>query len=167
MRAFTLVQDIATDPENHWKLFLDPEFDRKQYLEGFRFPGYEILEHEVTDDAVIHRIRVTPKLDVPAAVARALGARFGYTEDGKFDKKTGTWRSRMIPNILADRLRSDAVVRVAPAGEGTCRRTCELSVEARIFGIGGLVESALEKNLRKGWEDGAAYMNEWVRRHKA
>ncbi len=166
MRSFTLVQDIATDPESHWKLFLDPEFDKTQYLKGFGFPAYEVVEHKVSDDEVIHRIRVTPKLDLPAVVAKAFGPRFGYTEDGKFDKKSQTWRSRMIPNILADRMHSDAVVRVAPAGEGKSRRTCELSVEAKIFGIGGLVESALEKNLRQGWERGAAFMNAWLRGEK-
>src|SRR6266581_2136317 len=87
MRRFTLVQDIATDPENHWRLFLDPEFDRAQYLRGFGFPAYEILEHKETADEVVHRIRVTPKLDLPAVVAKALGPRFAYTEDGTFDKK--------------------------------------------------------------------------------
>jgi hypothetical protein len=166
MRTFTVLQDIATDPDTHWRLFLDPEFDRTQYLTGFGFPSYEVLDHRDGPDEVIHRIRVTPKLDVPAAVAKVLGPRFAYTEDGKFDKKLKVWRSRMVPNILADRLRAEAVVRVEPAGEGRSRRICELSVDARVFGVGGLLESALEKNLRKGWEDGAAFMNRWVREGK-
>jgi hypothetical protein len=163
MRSFTMVQDIATDPDTHWKLFLDPEYDKTQYLKGFGFPSYELLEHKDGPDDVVHRIRVTPKLDVPAVVAKVLGSSFGYTEEGTFDKKRRIWRSRLIPNILADRLRSEANVKVEPAGEGRSRRICVLSVDAKIFGIGGLVESALEKNLRQGWEQSAAFMNAWVR----
>jgi hypothetical protein len=166
MRRFTMVQEIVADVDTHWKLFLDNDFDRVQYLEGFGFPSYELVLHRETDDEVVRNIRVTPKLDVPAAVAKVLGPRFAYVEEGTFDKKTKVWRSRMIPNILSDRLSSDATVRVEPAGEGRSRRTCELSVEAKLFAVGGLLESALEKNLRKGWEDSARYMNRWVERLK-
>ena len=40
----------------------------------------------------------------------------------------------------------------------------ELSVEARIFGVGGLVEASLEKSMRDGWEKSVAYLNNEVRR---
>ena len=90
--------------------------------------------------------------------AKLLGDSFGYTETHNFDKKTKLFRARMTPSVLADRLSSESVVRVEAAGAGKCRRTVEVSVEARIFGVGGLVEGALEKNLRTGWVDSAGYL---------
>jgi hypothetical protein len=164
LRRFTIVQEIATDVDGHWRLFLDDEYDRSQCLEGFRYPRYEILESRTTDDEVVRRIAITPRLDVPAAVAKILGPRFAFREDSRFDRRAKVWRSRLVPDALADRLSSDAVVRAAPAGDGRCRRTCEISIDARIFAVGGLVEAALESELRRGWVDAAAFMNAWLRR---
>jgi hypothetical protein len=160
----TLVQDIATTVDEHWRLFMDEDYDRKQYLEGFHFPHYELVERRETDAEITRKIRVVPKLDLPGPVAKLLGSSFAYTEEQTFDKKTRLFRARTIPSVLSDRLSSEASVRAEPAGEGKCKRTCELSVDARIFGVGGLVESALEKNLRTGWEQAAAYMNAQVKK---
>ena len=160
----TLVQDIATTVDEHWRLFMDEEYDRKQYLEGFHFPHYELVERRETDAEITRKIRVVPKLDLPGPVAKLLGSSFAYTEEQTFDKKTRLFRARTIPSVLSDRLSSEASVRAEPAGEGKCKRTCELSVDARIFGVGGLVESALEKNLRTGWQQAAAYMNAQVKK---
>lgn len=159
MRRFTMVQDIALDLDEHWRLFLDDDFDKKMYLEGFGFPRYELLDHRDGEAESFRRIRVVPKLDVPGPVAKILGSSFAYTEEQTFDKKARTSRSRVVPSVLADRLGSDSAVRAEAAGAGKTRRTIDISVEARIFGIGGMVESALEKNLRTGWDNAAAYMN--------
>ena len=166
MRRITVVQEILTDVDNHWKLFLDDEFDKAQALDGLGFASYEILEHKDEPDRVFRKTRGAPKLDLPAVVAKALGPHFGYTEEGAWDKKTKVWRSRLIPNILTDRLSSDAVVRAEAAGEGRCRRICELSVEAKVFGIGTIIETALERDLRSGWERAATFMNRWIRDRK-
>jgi hypothetical protein len=162
MRRFTLVQEIATDVDNHWRLFFDDDFERAMYLDGFRFPRYELLESRKSDNEIVRRIKVTPRLDVPAAVAKLLGSSFGYIEEARFDAKARVLRARLIPNVLADRLSSEVTVRAEPAGEGRCRRTVDGTVDARIFGVGGLVEGALEKNLRSGWAQAAAYMNRKV-----
>ena len=158
MRRFTLVQDFSVEPDEHWRLFLDDEVERRMYLEGFRFPKYELLERRETEDEIVRKIRVVPRLDVPGAVAKLLGDSFGYTETHSFDKKTKVFRAKTTPSVLADRLSSEATVRVDAAGPGKCRRTVDVSVEAKVFGVGGLIEAALEKNLRTGWLDSAGYL---------
>ena len=163
MRRFTLIQDIACDVDEHWRLFLDEDRQRKQYLEDLHFPLYELVDRKETDTEITRKIRVVPKLDVPAPVAKLLGQRFGYTEDQTFDKKNRVFRARSTPSVLGDRLSSETKVSVEPAGPGRCRRICELTVDARIFGVGGLVEGAFEKNLRAGWDQSAAYMNAQLR----
>jgi hypothetical protein len=159
MRRFTLVQDIALDLDEHWRLFLDDDFDRTMYLEGFGFPRYELLDHRDSEVESFRRIRVVPKLDVPGPVAKLLGSSFAYTEEQTFDKKARTFNSRVIPSVLADRLHSTSSVRAESSGAGRTRRNVEVTVEARIFGVGTVVEGALEKNLRTGWDNAAAYMN--------
>lgn len=159
VRRLTLIQDIALDLDEHWRLFTDDAFDEKLYLEGFGFPHYEVLERRENDNEVFRRIRVTPKLDLPGPVAKLFGARFAYTDDQTFDKRTQGFRSRVTPGVLSDRIYSESVIRAEPAGAGKCRRSIEITVEARVFGLGGLVESSLEKNLRTGWGKAEAYMN--------
>jgi Protein of unknown function (DUF2505) len=159
MRKFTFTQDIETDVADHWRLFLDDDHDRAQFLEGLRYPSYELVERVEDETSVRRTIKVTPRLEVPAAVAKLLGDGFGYTEVGTFDKQTQLWRAVLTPNMLGGKLRSEVVLRAEPAGERRCRRTCDAVVEAKLFAVGGLVESSLESNVRTGWTQAAAYMN--------
>ena len=158
MRRFRMTQELDLGVEEHWRLFFDPEFERGLYLEHMRFPKYELVEQREDGDKITRRERVTPRLDVPAAVAKVLGPSFGYVEDGTFDKKSRTWRCRILPNVLTDRLSCDMTVTCAELAPERCRRTVETSIDARIFAIGGLVESAFEKSLRDGWENSAGYI---------
>jgi hypothetical protein len=162
MRTFTITQDIATDVATHWKLFLDDAYDRAQYLEGLRYPAYELVERSDSDTEVRRTIKVTPLLDLPGPVQKLLGKGFGYEEAGRFDKAMQVWSSTTTPNMLRGRLRSTSKVRCEPAGDARCTRIIELVVEANVFAIGSLVESSLENNLRTGWAGVAAYMNKRV-----
>lgn len=164
MRRFTLKHDIATDVDNHWRIFLDDEYEKRNCLENYGFFSWELVERRETEAQIVRRIRAVPKLDLPAAVAKLLGSRFAYTEENIFDRATKVLRSHMTPSVLGDRLSSDTVVRCEPAGEGRCRRICDLSVEARIFGVGGLVEASLEKSMRDAWEKSVPFLNAEVRR---
>ena len=156
MRAVSLVQELHCDVAEHWRRFLDGAFERAMYLEGMGFQGYEQLERVETEAAVTRRCRMTPRLD--PIVARALPG-FAYLDDGTFDKATQVWRSRATPSLYADRLSLGAVVSAEPAGAGRCRRRIELTVEVRAPGIASLVENALAKSLRKGWEQAARYLD--------
>ena len=161
MRQFTITQDIDTDVANHWRIYLDDAYDRANYLEGLRYPSYEVVERVETDTEIRRTIRVMPKLDLPGPVVKLLGNGFGYVDAGVFDKKTQVWRSKTTPNMLKGKLRSEAVVRCEPNGD-KCRRICELLVECTVFAIGGLVESSFEKNMRTGWAGAAAFMNKQI-----
>jgi hypothetical protein len=163
MKRGTLVQDMVVDVAEHWRIFLDDTFERELFHDALRFDGYELLENRQTEDEIVRRIRCVPRLELPARVRKVLGPGIAYMEEGRFDRKAQVWRSRFIPSVLADRLTSTVEVRAEPAGPGRCRRTIEYTVEARIFGVGGMVESALEKSVRSGWENSARFMNGWRR----
>jgi Protein of unknown function (DUF2505) len=162
MRKLTITQDIETDVAQHWQLFLDDAFNREQFLEGLRYPSYELIERVETETSIRRTIKVTPRLELPRPVAKLLGDGFGYTDAGTFDKKTQVWKTVLTPNLLKGKLRSELTVRTEPRGERRCTRICDVIVEANVFAIGGLVESSLESNVRTGWAAAAAYMNKKV-----
>jgi hypothetical protein len=71
----------------------------------------------------------------------------------------------MLPNTMADKLNTSGIIRLEPAGDGKIRRLDEASIEAKIFGIGGLVESSTEKEIRNAWDKEARFMAKWLRDH--
>jgi hypothetical protein len=164
MQSFTLSHEIHCDEETFWKAFFDKDFNASLYKDGLGFPEYTLLDLKETADEIVRRAKVTPKMDAPAPVAKVLGSSFSYIEEGTFDRAAKVYRWKSIPSQMADKVKTDGEVRAEPAGDGKVRRISSFRYEAKIFAIGGLVESSLEKSLRSGWDKSAVYMNEWLKK---
>jgi hypothetical protein len=168
MRSFSLSHEIHCDVAAFWRLFFDEAYNVELYARALRFPRYERLELRDGERECFRRVSITPKLEVPAPVAKLLGASFSYEEEGTLDRASGVFRWRAVPgavgrsNAMADAVRVGGTLRVEPAGEGAVRRVAEFAFEAKIFGVGGLLEASLEKSLRHGWDESARFMNRWL-----
>src|SRR3990167_2971679 len=145
MRKFTVTHEIRCDVDTFWKVFLDKDFNQRLFREVLGFPEFQITEQKETDSAIIRKVSGTPKMNMPGPVMKLLGANFRYTEEGKLDKATKVWTWKMIPSVLAEKLRQEGTMRVEAAGPGKVRRIAEIVNEAKIFGLGGLIESSAEK----------------------
>lgn len=163
MPNIKLSHEIHCDEETFWKLFLDREYNEKLYKEGLQFPDWSILEQTETDTEIRRTTKGRPKIaNVPGPVAKILGDGFGYTETGSMKKGERVWHYKLVPSTMPDKIRQEGTVRTEVAGPGKIRRVVELVLEVKIFGIGGMVESTTEKQLREGWDASAAYLNTWV-----
>lgn len=167
MLELTLNHEIRCSADRFWALFFDPNFTREMIVGGLGFASCEIDEVRERGNKLYRDMRVTPKLDVPAAVAKLLGPKLGYTEHGVFDEDTKVWDHDLELSVLSDRIRMGGKVRVDPIGEDRCRRIADLWCEVKIFGLGKMVEKAAEKNMRDGWSRSAAWMNGWLAAHPA
>jgi len=163
MREFTLVQDIAGTVDDHWRAFFDPAFE-KAIVAAMKFRSYEVLERTDTETTIRQKTRAVPRLDAAASVAKVFGKSFGYVEDGTFDRATRVWHVRTIPDTFGDKSFAEMTMTVEPAGSAS-KRTLAFKLEARVRAIGAIVESGFEKNLRTGWADSAAFLNDWLRAH--
>lgn len=146
-------------------MFFDEEFNSKLFLEELGFPEYETLNLEKTDDTIKRKVRGMPKMDMPKPVMKLLGDGFSYTEEGTFDKKSGVWKWKMTPAKLADKLRNEGTVTCEKIADDKCRRVAIIDIEAKVFGVGGLIESSSEKQMTDGWNRSAAFMNRWIAEH--
>jgi hypothetical protein len=164
MATFTMHHDLDCDVDTFWRWFVDKDFNNTLF-KALGFPKWEILEQNETDTQITRKVSGAPKMDAPAPVVKALGGGLAYIEDGTFDKKAKSWHFKMTPGTLKDKLRMEGTVKCEPRGEGKSKRVVEITAEAKIFGIGGMVESALEKSFRTGWADSAAFINKWVKEH--
>lgn len=162
MGKFTITHEINCDADTFWKTFLDKDFNDKLYLEALRFPEFKVLEQRETDAEIIRMVKGQPKMDLPGPVAKLFGPGFSYKEEGKLNKATKIWSWKMIPSTLADKLRNEGTMRITPVGDNKVRRVADLVIEAKIFGVGGLIESSAEKQLRQGWDESAIFMNKYL-----
>ena len=170
MTKIRLVHTIHTDASGFWKMFFDPALNQALYRKALKFPQLDVLAFEETDTRITRRMAVTPNLSaVPGPVAKLLGSNFGYVEDGVMTKGEGVFRFTTTPNVLADKITMTGNIYLergaGPLGQGgdaAVQRVVEVSVEARIFAVGGMFESATEKTLRDSWGTSTTYMNEYI-----
>lgn len=162
MTNFTLTHEIQCSTDTFWRIFLDQEYNKKLYLEGLGFAGYDILEQRETADSVTRKVKGAPKMKAPGPIAKLIGPNFSYIEDGKLDRATGLWTWKVTPSAMAEKVRNEGKLRIEPIGSDRVRRIAEIVVEAKVFGIGGLIESTLEKQLREGWEASVPFMHKWL-----
>ena len=168
MKKFTLKHEINCSVEHFWKVFFDKEFNTTLYLNELRFPQFQITEQTTeSDGSVRRRVRGTPKMNVPKAVAKLLGDGFSYEEEGNFDPDKELWSWKLFPNSLKGKLNTHGTVRIERIDDNKVRRIADIQCEAKVFGVGGLIESSTEKQMREGWDDSARYMNRWVKEHPA
>ncbi len=163
MNKFSVSHDINCDVDTFWKVFLDKTFNESLYKDGLKFNAWTQLELTDTDTTITRKCSGSPKVNMPGPVMKLMGSNFGYTELGTLDKASLVWRWTLTPSALADRIKQEGSLRVAPIGDGKkVRRTADLMIDAKVFGLGGIIESSAEKQLREGWESSARFMNEYL-----
>lgn len=167
MPTFRVTHEINCNIETFWKLFFDKTFNETLYRQGLGFPEFNVVDQKETDTEITRKCAGRPKLNMPGPVMKLLGDGFRYSEEGKFDKATMVWRWKMTPSAMADKLRQEGTLKVEAIGDNKVRRTAELINEAKVFGVGGLIESSAEKSLREGWDQSAVFMNKWIADGKA
>ncbi len=165
MGKFTMTHDLDCDVDKFWHLFLyENDFNEKLFKE-LEFPEWKLVEQREEGNIVHRVVKAIPKMDAPAAVAKLLGDKFGYRETGKYDKSTKTYTFVIEPSVMTEKLRNEGVVRCEPRGEGKSKRVVDITAEAKVFGIGGMIESSFEKSYRTGWGKSAEFINRWVKEH--
>jgi hypothetical protein len=160
MGTFTVTHDIDCDTATFWKTFFDQDFNVGLYKGILEFPDWKILEQTENDSSITRRVASQPKMDVPGPVKALIGSGFRYVEEGTILKAEGVWRWTMTPSTLAEKIKTEGSVRIEPLSHDRIRRIAHMTVTVRVFGVGGLIESSAEKQLRDGWDKSAAFMNE-------
>jgi len=161
---FTVTHEIDCSTDRFLELMLSTDFCRELFV-FLDVPEWE-AEQKDTGDVIVRHVNARSRIAMPGPLAKVLGERMlGFTEMTRFDKKTKEISFVVtLAGKMAERIKSEGVVRVEPLGT-RCRRVADLVHEASFFGIGGLIESSLEKTTRATWDKSALFMNRWVTEH--
>jgi hypothetical protein len=155
---------LSCDPDRFWSVFLDEAFLRALYLEALQFKGFRVLELTETT----RKLAVVPKMNLPGPIAKLIGDSFAYEDHGTLDRAKNEWTWRMVqPTDVGAKARKEIMtsrgsVRLELLSPSEVRRTDEFIVEAKLFGLGGLIESTAEKEFRAASAKEHSFFKEWL-----
>ncbi len=160
MGKLTVTQEINCNLETFWNYWFDKGISEKAYLEDVGYIDYTILEQVETDESISRKVVMHPNMSsMLGPLVKLLGSKFSYTEESRFNKTTGALNWKRIPSALMDKLRVEGIVHAEVIDDTRIRCTTEVTLEAKVFGVGGLLESSLEKQMSEEFGKYAAYLN--------
>jgi hypothetical protein len=164
---FTVRNTFNTSPDSYWnKMFFDEEYNRRLYMEGLSFKGFEMLELGGEPGGKrTRKMRTEPKSDAPAVVKKLIGDSLTYTESGTFDPATKVWTYTIVTSKLPDKIRIGGRLWAEPRGD-KMERIAEIEIEVKIPVVGGTVEKFVEKTTRESYEKATKFTNDFIAEKK-
>ncbi len=156
---FEIRQTIDVTPDEFWeRLHKSDEYGHYLYVESLGF-GYEPID--VDHDRGVTKARIIPKVAAPDVLVKLLGADFSFVEDGALEGD-GVYRFRILPSTLAERIAVEGEMRILPEGEDKCVRYMKFRIDARVPGLGGILEKFVERSTRKSYVESHLITNRYV-----
>ena len=165
MPEVTLRHEIDTDEDTFWtKIVFDEAFNKKLFEGALKFPGWKVLDSKEDDSKIVRRIQVDPPVgDLPGPVKKVIGDRLAYTEEGTFDKAAKRYSFKVTPSTMAEKTKVSGELWVEKIGDKKIRRLCRISVEVKVFMVGGMVEDRIMQDLRSSYDNSTAYTNQYIK----
>jgi hypothetical protein len=160
---YKLSHNIETGLDTFWSLFLDPEFNRKLYLEHLKFTEYNVLEDSVANDGTrVRRVQCLPKIDIPPAAKAFFGNSAGYTEVGRFDPVARRYAMEVSPAFGGDKVKMSGQIWAEPVGPRQVTRHVTGEVTVKIFGLSKLIEKVTQQQSHDTYQKSAEFTNHWI-----
>lgn len=146
--------------EDYEKLYFDEEFNTA-LCEAVKLA--RTLGTLNRTETTIHReVTVGPDREVPAPVAKILGAsRIEYTEhlDYTLGSYKGTWKT--ISSLMTDKVHSAGTFAFKAKGNGV-ERIVDGEIKVKIFGVGGMVEKFIVADIERSYAKAAEFTQNWI-----
>ena len=152
------------EPHTYWEgAFFNPEYNAKLFLERLRFERWELIEQVDTDDGFRRIIEAVPRVgDLPGPIKSLLKNGAGYREEGEFFRSESRYRLRVTSRSLGDKLLVTGDMSVRALDGGRCRRGYECAVDAKVFGVGGMIERRVLDDWERSYRKAAEFTASWL-----
>lgn len=167
MPEITLRHEIDTDEDTYWaKCVFDADFNKALYTDALKFPIWKLIESKDDDAKLWRRVQVDPPVgNMPGPVKKVIGDKLSYVEEGTFDKKSKRYSFKVTPCTLAEKTKVVGEMWVEKIGDKKIARLTKISVEVKVFMVGGLVEERILSDLRTSYDKGTSFTNEYIKNH--
>ncbi len=164
MPEITLRHEVDCDEDTFWKkIVFDEGFNKKLYVDNLKI-GWK-LEDQKEDDAKISRkVHVEPDTsNLPGPVKKVIGDRLAYTEEGSWDRASKRYKFKVTPSTMAEKTKVSGEMWCEKKGDKKITRVCRISVEVKIFMVGGMVEERILSDLRTSYDKGTDFTNKYIK----
>lgn len=145
------------------KIFLDPEYNERLFKTELKFPLCREKSREERGGVVHRVVEVVPYVgELPGAIKAVVGDGIGYEEHGVLDRNAKSYKVKVLPNKLADKLSIKVDIWTVAEGENRLRRKVHAEVTVKIFGIGGTIEKRMLADLEKSYTKSADFTNRYI-----
>jgi len=157
---------IQCSDDKFWNVFFDAEYNKKLFLEELGFESWKLVSLDDKGDRIERVVDVVPRIgDLPGPLKKLVEGGAGYRERDVFDKKAKRMTLNVEPTVLQGKLTISGAMHTEPAGDSQCRRIYVTSVNAKIFGVGGMIEGRIIDDVKKSYDKAAVFTNRWVKEH--
>lgn len=158
-KKLAIRQLLDCSEQEFWdRIFRSENFNSYLY-DGLGFK-YEL--EEWNPESGYRRARVWPTHQMPRPVARVLGERFSYVEEGTLDTLTRQYNFVVIPSTIPDRIRTRGCVTIEAVSPTQCERRVTLEIGVDVLGLGRLIETYFVTTTREQYAKNAALVNEYL-----
>ncbi len=134
-------------PDEYWNFFFDEDARRPNEVDGCGAVSYRVVSKEVKAGKVVLRAELQEKNDAPAAVRKLFGETVGMVQQVEWKEGSDTAQIELIPEKMANRIKMRGTLRTQPVGDGKCKVVVDYDVEVKIFGVGGMLEKSMAKDI--------------------
>lgn len=156
-------QLFPVSAETYWgKLWLNLLFLERLYTEVLGCRKIELLQQTGDAASGMKRVlRLHKLVQAPAAVQKVLGEVMLLEEHSEFDAASQSWRYRMIPERLADRMQVSGRFSLSASSQGV-EETTEDELGFKMFGVGSLVEGFMVRESKQSHAVRIAFMQRYI-----
>jgi hypothetical protein len=167
MAETRITHSFACSVDDFWgSVFFSADYNRELFLGRLHFDSWEQQSFEETDTHIKRVIRAVPHVaELPGPLKAAAKNGVGYVERGEFDKRTRHYKIVVTPMSMPDRMKILGDSYCESTGDKSCRRIHLATVEAKIFGIGGLIEGRIIADMTKSYDKSAEFTQKWIAEH--
>ena len=161
---YTIKHTFNTDADTFWnKIFFDADYNKALFEEHLKFSTYRVLEQTTAPDGAVHRrVECVPPVELPAVAKKIFGESVSYIEDGRFDPKQRRFNAEVLPKVGGDKIHTRVVMYTEPRGDKRIERVADVDSSVKIFGVGGVLEAFMEKQMRASYDSAADFTNKWI-----
>lgn len=159
MKKIRIEEIYHCSAEHYLECLLNAEHRAEREVGGCGAVSFRILSSGWDGDEYQQVAEIVEQVTAPAAVRKIFGETSRIEETSRYTHGGNIARISYRPNIMGDRVRMEGRLECTPLEESRCRVVLELEITAKVFGIGGIVERLVAKELPARQAKDRAYWN--------
>lgn len=156
---------LPVDPATAWSIFESDTF--RDRLEAKANLHSEVLETRDEGPVQIRRLKFTSRNELPAVVAKLLGAsHLTYEQTNRFDPSRSRLDWTVKLPVMTDRVKVSGATTIEPHPQGS-RRVVDGDVEVSVKLIGGQIEKAVVAEFERSMNRAVELARDLIRERAA